>query len=78
MDVFEDLAAKQMDSEFAVFREMQDPWFCALDTLRMRRCNWGREPSDDRNEGRFQGAGPENKSSSNWLASRLSQIHFYK
>jgi hypothetical protein len=32
----DELAAKHMDAEFAIFRRMQDPWYWALDTLRMR------------------------------------------
>jgi hypothetical protein len=32
----DELAAKHMDPEFAIFRDMQAPWYWALDTLCLR------------------------------------------
>jgi hypothetical protein len=68
------LAAKHMDAEFAVFRHMQDPWYWALDALRMRHDQLDSieeamgEPEDGGNEdgskGRSLGTGPPKKSSS--------------
>jgi hypothetical protein len=70
----DELAAKHMDAEFAVFRRMQDPWYWALDTLRMRHDQLDfieeamGDPSDGGNEDggtvRSLGTGPPKKSSS--------------
>jgi len=71
----EDLAVKHMDAEFAVFRRMQDPWFWALDTLRMRHDQAIGEFTGEPLDGRRESQSLSEKKSSSKFSALASRLH---